>query len=225
MKRSLLSLLVAAALPLSATAQVEATPTPTQDAEKAEAKKPKVYKIGTQVPADLRLKDIDGNELTMKELRGKIVVIAWYAIYCPGIKATEDRLKAMAKKYDEGKEVVLIAINSDKGELSDARPVGLDKDGKPLKPFPRIRGYMKDKEINFRMFVDPGNKVADLFQAKTTPHMFVLDPKGVVRYSGALDNDMSLRKEKEDYVHYVDQAISAIKAKQEVTTTTTKPYG
>lgn len=227
MKAILLPILMAGAVTGAATAQ-EVKPAPVQapaeDAAK-EVKKPTVYTVGTQVPKDLVLTDIDGKTLSMKELRGKTVVVTWYAMNCPAIKATVDRLKAMAKEFEGDKDVVLIAINSDKNELADAKPTGVDKDGKPIKPYAAIRKYMKDKKINFRMFVDPGNKIADRFQAKTTPHMFVIDGKGIVRYSGALDNDMRMKKEEKDYRNYVTETVEAIKANRLVTTTNTKPYG
>lgn len=223
MKAILLPILMAGAITSAATAQ-EAKPAPVQDATK-EVKKPTIYTVGTQVPETLVLTDLDGKTLAMKDLRGKTVVITWYAIQCPAIKATVERLKAMDKEYNQGKEVVFIAINSDKNELADAKSTGVDKDGKPLPTFATIRNYMKENKANFRMFVDPGNKIADLFKAETTPHMFVLDGKGVVRYSGALDNDMRLKLEEKEYRNYVKEAVAAIQANRLVTTTNTKPYG
>jgi len=222
MKHLSLSILLAAALPLAAPAQA---PAPPAASDQAKVEKPTHFDLGTAVPADLVLTDLDGKTLSMKDLRGKVVVVTWYAIYCPGIKLTVERLKELAKEYGEGEDVVLLAINSDKGELADAKPVGMDKEGKPLQPFPRIRAYMADKKVNFRMFVDPGNLIADKFRAKTTPHMFVLDRKGVVRYSGALDNQMHLKKDKEGYEPYVRNAVAAILAGEEPAVTKTRPYG
>lgn len=205
--------------------EAERARTPQQEAEK-EAEKPKVYKVGVQVPEELTLVDLDGRKLTMKELRGKVVVLTWYAHACPAIKKADPLLKKMAAEFGgEDSEVVMIGIDSDKNELADAEPKGVDKDGKPLKPYAQLREQLEKREINFRMFVDPGNVVADLFEAQTTPHMYVLDAEGVVRYSGALDNDPSGRKDEKEYVNYVRDAVKALLAGDKVATAETKPYG
>lgn len=194
--------------------------------QKQEAEKPKVYEVGTEVPEDLALTDLDGKTVTMKDLRGKIVVLTWYAYKCPAIKTAEPALNKMAKAYGKkDSEVVMIGINSDRGELADAEPTGVDKDGKPLKPYAKLRKTLKDRKVALPIYVDRGNVVADLFQAKTTPHMFVIDAKGVVRYSGALDNDPKGRKKPAEFVNYVDDAVNALKADKEVAVATTKPYG
>lgn len=191
-----------------------------------EKEKPKVYEIGVQVPEELTLVDLDGKTLSMKELRGKVVVLTWYAYKCPAIKTAGPLLKKMAAEYGaKDSEVVFIGINSDKGELADAEPKGVDAKGKPIKAFAALRTAMEKRGVNFRIFVDRGNVVADLFLAKTTPHMYVLDAEGVVQYSGALDNDPRQRKDKKEYVNYVRDAVTALQAGKEVAVQTTKPYG
>ena len=178
------------------------------------------------MPEDLTLVDLDGKSLTMKEVRGKVVVLVWYAYQCPAIKQTEPLLKEMAQKYaaSEG-EVVMYGIDSDRGELLDAEPQGVEEDGTPVKPYKALRTALTKRKVDFRIFVDRGNVVADLFQAKTTPHVFVLDQKGVVRYSGALDNDPRGSKKAEEKVNYVDDAVQALRAGKAVEVAETKPYG
>ena len=191
-----------------------------------EEEKPKVYEVGTQVPAELTFTDIDGKKLTMKELRGKTVVLTWYAYKCPAIKKAEPELKEMAAAYAaKDSEVVMIAIDSDKNELADAKPEGVDEDGKPLKPYHKLRTAMAERKINFRVFVDPGNVIADLFQAQTTPHMYVIDAEGVVRYSGALSNDPRGRKKEDERVNHVVETVALLQAGKEVVVTNTRPYG
>ena len=72
--------------------------------------------------------------------------------------------------------------------------------------------------------VDPGNKVTDILGGQSTPHCFVIDQEGVLRYSGALDDDPKGEKG-EARTPYVRNAINAILAGEPVPVTTTKPYG
>ena len=226
MKPNLLTLLAGLALAGPALAQDPAPADPANKAQDAEAEKPKVYEVGTQVPEELTLVDMDGKKLSMKEARGKVVVMVWYAYKCPAIKQANPLLKKMAAAYAKTDgEVLMIGINSDRGELLDAKPEGVDEDGNPKKPFHALRTALQKNKMNFPVFIDKGNVVADLFQAKTTPHVFVLDAKGVVRYSGALDNDPRGSKKADEKVNYVNEAVKAIRAGEEVQTATTRPYG
>ncbi|MBE3072993.1 MAG: hypothetical protein IMZ67_08460 [Acidobacteria bacterium] len=78
--------------------------------------------------------------------------------------------------------------------------------------------------MNFLLTVDPGNTVTDLFDGKSTPHCFVIDKDGVLRYSGALDDDPKGQKGAQAAA-YVRDAIEALLAGKPVPVTTTKPYG
>ena len=70
---------------------------------------------------------------------------------------------------------------------------------------------------------DNGAKVADRFDARTTPHCFVIDAKGVIQYAGAFDDDP--RGRKENPVNYVGEAVDALLDGKKVETTKTRPYG
>lgn len=228
MKPLHLTALLALALPASAVAQ-DAKPKPSVKQAPAvaqeKAQEPKVYSVGTTVPEKVTLIDMDGKKTTMKQLRGKHVVLVWYAKNCPAIVASGDRLAATAKELAKHKDVVMIAVNSDKNDLKDAAPVK-DADGKVTKPaFASLRKHMKDKKINFGMAVDKGGVLARKFQAKTTPHVFVIDAKGVVQYSGALDNDPRGRKSKDEYKNHALAAVTELKAGKPVTVKSSKPYG
>lgn len=227
MKPLHLTALLALALPASAAAQ-DAKPTPSVKQAPAtaqeKAKEPKVYSVGTTVPEKVTLIDMDGKKTTMKQLRGKNVVLVWYAKDCPAIVASGARLAATAKEFAKHKDVVMVAVNSDKNDLKDAKATK-DADGKPVKAYAKLRKHMADKKINFGMAVDKGGVLARKFQAKTTPHVFVIDAKGVVQYSGALDNDPRGRKKGDEYTNYAVQAVTELKAGQPVSTKSSRPYG
>ena len=71
--------------------------------------------------------------------------------------------------------------------------------------------------------MDLEGRVGRMYDARTTPHLFVIDKEGVLRYQGAIDNDPSGRKA--DAENYVVKAVQALVSGQPVSPETTKPYG
>lgn len=199
-------------------------------------------KVGDTVDPALRLRDIDGKEITFKELRGKVVFIHFWSTKCPWEKEAEPKIAKLEEEF--AKDLVGIAINSNQGEIGadptatkdaghkngEKEPGGKKdaakdaKDPKDTKsedqPYKGLRTVLEKKGLKFRVFVDHGNKISDLFQAATTPHSYVIDAKGVLRYAGALDGTV----EKSDRT-YVRDAIEAVLAGKEVKDKQTQPYG
>ncbi len=170
------------------------------------------FEIGQVVPPDVTLKDIFGKDHTLGEYRGKVVFIHFWSIVCPYEKAAEPKMIALQKEY--GDRLVEIAINANQGELK-ADPSG---------SYSNLRDHVQQAGVNFLVTVDPGNKLTDLFGGTNTPHCFVLDKGGTLRYSGALDDDPRGSKGAETK-QYVRDAIEAVLAGQDVGTPKTKPYG
>lgn len=170
-------------------------------------------KVGSAAP-DFVLKDTNGKEHRLSDYtkQGKIVVIEWFNSGCPFVVRHHDKYTTMAdtaKKYAD-KNVVWIAINS----------------GAPGK-----EGHGKDAEaiknwkIGYPVLNDEVGDVGRLYGAKTTPHMFIVDSKGILAYAGAIDNDAKDAEPKEKKINYVDQALGEIVAGKPVSTAETKPYG
>jgi thiol-disulfide isomerase/thioredoxin len=195
------TLLVLAALTLAGSAimaaQQEQAPTP--------------FAIGATVPKDIAFKDIDGKDHSIGDYRGKVVFIHFWSIVCPYEKLAEPKCIELQKAYgDNG--VVEIAINANQKEIA----------GGP--PYANLRDHAQSAGVNFLITVDPGNKLTDLFGGQSTPHCFVIDKDGVLRYSGALDDDPKGAKGAEA-TSYVRDALEAVLAGKPVATPTTKPYG
>jgi hypothetical protein len=110
--------------------------------------------------------------------------------------------------------VVQIAINANQKELAT--------DGDT--PYANLRDHVEKAGVNFMVAVDPGNKITDMFNAKSTPHCFVIDKEGVLRYAGALDDDPRGRKG-DEATPYVRNAIASLLDGKPVEVDTTKPYG
>jgi peroxiredoxin len=183
----------------------------------------KPYKIGDTVNAKLQFKGLNGKSQTMAQLRGKTVVLAWYSMTCPTMKPSLPKLMQLTSDL-AGKDLVVIGVNSNAHEMSDAKP-GIDKEGKPTKPYAKMRKHLAKNKVNFMVCTDPGNIIADLFNARTTPHMFVIDAKGVLRYTGALDDDPKSLKKAAQRKNYVRDAVHDVQNGKEVRLATTKSYG
>lgn len=172
-------------------------------------------KLGSTVDESVTLTDLDGKTLTMKELRGKVVLIHFWSKNCPYEEVADPKVVALEKRWKDNKDVVIVAINSNSSEIGTSRP----KDGHPdLKKHAEKRGF------THRVCADYNNKVADLFQAKSTPHCFVLDRKGVLVYAGGLDDDPKGDKG-EATKQYARDAVEATVANKEVAVKESKSYG
>ncbi|HVS09601.1 MAG TPA: redoxin domain-containing protein [Planctomycetota bacterium] len=191
-----------------------------QPSEPVEAAAKEPYKIGSTVDENLVWRDIDGKPYKVKDLRGKVVMIHFWSIVCPWEKQAEPKFKAFQERYKD-KDVVMLAIASNQNELGTEPPPERD----PAQPtYEKIRKRLKDWKITYPIILDHGNQISDLFQGKTTPHCFVIDPKGVIVYAGALDDDP--KAEKGDQAKaYVRDAIDAALEEKTVEVKETKPYG
>ncbi len=180
-------------------------------------KKPKPYAVGSVVDEKLTFKDIEGNTHSMKDYRGKVVFIHFHSMKCPYMKPAEPKLIQMVKDYAK-KDVVFLGINANQAELGK-------KPGQAEEPtaYAALLKHVEKNSVNFPIVPDHGATLADQFAAKTTPHCFVIDAKGVLQYKGALDDDPKNKKEKP--VNYVAQAIDGLLAGEKLRTQETKPYG
>jgi len=169
-------------------------------------------KVGAAAP-DFKLVDAMGKEhsLASYTAQGKIVVLEWFNAGCPFVVRHHEKystMKDLAAKF--GDKVQWIAINS----------------GAPGK-----EGYGMDKaamtkwNISWPILIDSDGKVGRMYGAKTTPHMYIIDTKGVLRHAGAIDNDRADKMSADQKINYVDRALTEIIAGKDVTTSETLSYG
>jgi peroxiredoxin len=160
---------------------------------------------GNRHPApDFTAKDKDGKTVSLADFKGKTVVLEWYNPGCPYVKKFYD-VGAMqnAQKEAIGQGVVWLVINSGKHKLNDAT------------------GYYPATVIN-----DEDKSLARAYEAKVTPHCFVIDAKGNLAYKGAIDSIASVKSaDIEKATNYVAAAIKALKDGKAPEVTTSKPYG
>ena len=166
----------------------------------------------TQTEPDFTLKDINGKAVQLSTLKGKTVVLEWTNYDCPSVKPHYDtELKTMSKlaeKYaDQG--VVWLTINSTHNATVETNEAWAEK-----------------HQLKQAVLVDSDGKVGNLYKAKTTPHMFVIDKEGKIAYQGAIDNaPMGKKPEDQELVNYVDKALAELLADKKVEIAKTKSYG
>lgn len=158
------------------------------------------YEVGDKAE-DFLLKNVDGQMVSMSmfdDAKGFIVIFT--CNHCPYSKAYEDRIIALDKKY-KYKGYPVIAINPN------------DPDLVPEDSFENMKIRAEQKGFTFPYLIDASQKVYQIYGAKRTPHVFLLNKENgdlVVRYIGAIDNnhaDASKATEK-----YVADAVDALMA-------------
>lgn len=168
------------------------------------------YKPG-DTATDFKLKSVDGKMYSMadyKDAKGFIVVFT--CNHCPFAVKYEDRIIDLAKKY-ESKGYILLAINPN------------DPEAQPLDSYDLMKVRAKEKGFTFPYLFDDGQKIYPQYGATKTPHVFLLDKNLVVKYIGAIDDnveDASAVK-----VKYLENAIAALDKNQTPSPETTKAIG
>lgn len=168
--------------------------------------------IGQPAP-DFTLADTTGAKHTLSEhtKKGEIVVLEWFNPDCPiarNYHLPSDDMMAIASAYKD-KKVVWLAINSGAPGKQGA---GLERNRKAVEEF----------KLGYPVLLDESGAVGHNYSAKTTPHMYVIDTHGVLRYAGAIDDGDPSQK---GQVNYVRQALDEILAGKPVSVTESKAFG
>jgi peroxiredoxin len=163
---------------------------------------------GKRAP-NFELNSFDGKTVSLSDYRGKIVVLEWFNMECPFSlyhHKTKNTMAQLAEKY-KSKNVVWFAVNSTNHTTPAAN-----------------KTFAEKYKLSFPILDDRSGKVGRAYDAKTTPHIFIINPRGRIVYDGAID-DSPLGKKKEGVVNYVDNVLAELTTGKEVSTTNTKPYG
>lgn len=176
---------------------------------------PAVATINELAP-EFTLTDTNGDDVTLSDLRGKYVVLEWINFDCPYVVMhySGSNMQDLQKKY-VGDDVVWLSICS-------------SAEGK--------QGYFAGEELTSRMakenwagshyLPDADGTVGHQYLAKTTPHMYVIDKEGVLRYTGAIDSKRPRRaSDIADATNYVAAALDSLMAGEDVAEQVTRSYG
>jgi len=171
--------------------------------------------VGQPAP-DFTLADSHGQQHTLSSLKGKTVVLEWINYDCPFVQKhyNSGHMQKLQKDYT-GKGVVWLAINSsNKGKQGNYPPAEIEARSK--KHAAAFSAYLLDED----------GTVGRAYGARTTPHMYVIDPQGTLVYAGGIDDKPST--ELADIAsarNFVKAALDETLAGKPVTTTSSQPYG
>ncbi|HYC69720.1 MAG TPA: redoxin domain-containing protein [Opitutaceae bacterium] len=172
--------------------------------------------VGEAAP-DFTLTDIHGQTHSLSSFKGKTVVLEWVNPECPIVMKHYDKSGNIPKLQQEAKAsgIVWLQINSGhQGAQGDYDPND-------------VKGWMnKNKVVSTAYFRDQDGKVGKMYDARTTPHMYIVDPKGTLVYAGGIDsiqsgNPADIAKA----TNYVREALMDLKDGKPIRTATSRPYG
>ncbi len=171
--------------------------------------------IGQPAPG-FTAKDGDGKTRSLAEFKGKTVVLEWTNGGCPYVKKHYDssNMQGLQKSAAKDGVVWLTLVSSAPGKQGYVAP-GEAKTWKA-----------STGAGSTALLLDPGGQVGKAYEAKTTPHMYVVDKAGKLVYMGGIDDQptadpASLKGAK----NYVVAALADVKVGRPVATPTSKPYG
>jgi len=160
--------------------------------------------------------DSNGKTLDLSQYRGKFVVLEWANQGCPYERKHYEsgNMESLQKQWTAKGVVWLSIISSAPGEQGYVTP-------------PQENEYLaKMHAAPTAAVLDPSGEIGRLYGAKTTPHMFVIDPQGKVVYEGAIDDQPTPDPASLKVAHnYLNDALNEAMAGKAVATPVTRPYG
>ncbi|MFN4244412.1 MAG: thioredoxin family protein [Tepidisphaerales bacterium] len=165
--------------------------------------------IGQPAPA-WTLEDQDGKTHSLADFKGKIVVLEWFNNECPFVVKfyREGHMNRLAAQYME-KGVVWLAVNSTNWHNNEHN-----------------RKIAQEWNIQRPILNDSKGDVGRAYGARTTPHMYIINPEGVLVYAGAIDsNPSSNTADISGATNFVAKALDELLAGKPVSQPETRPYG
>lgn len=170
--------------------------------------------VGQPAPA-FTATDLSGKPVSLADFKGRTVVLEWHNFGCPFVQKhyRSGNMQALQKRY--ANDVVWLAVNStNRGSSDFTEPAKLA----------RQLGEFGAAPANY--LVDDSGAVGMAYGARTTPHMYIIDPRGKVAYNGAIDDRRSTDlADVKGARNYVAAALEDMKAGRPVATPSTTPYG
>jgi hypothetical protein len=171
--------------------------------------------IGTPAP-DFRLTDSHGQTRSLAEFRGKPVVLEWNNPQCPFVKKhyRSGNIPQQQAQAIAAGAIWLVINSSAPGKQGHVDGAGAE-------------AFLAEYHAKPSAYLlDPDGKVGRLYGARTTPHLFVIDKDGVLRYMGGIDSIASADEaDIAKATQYVPQVLAELAAGKAVATPISEPYG
>ena len=170
--------------------------------------------VGKPAP-DFKVTNVKGEPVSLADTKGKIVVLEWFNFECPFVKKHYSGNMQKLQETYTGKDVVWISVNSsaegNQGfmEGSKLAEAAADKGNKAT-----------------QILVDSSGEMGKAYDAKTTPHMYIIDKEGTLVYNGAIDSMATTdAADIEKAEPLFANALNAVIEGKTVENATNKPYG
>ena len=171
--------------------------------------------IGSPAP-QFTVTDTNGNEVSTADLVGKTVVLEWTNHGCPYVKKhyKSGNMQALQNEANNEEVVWLSIISSAEGKqgsvsAEEANKLTTDRNAAPS-----------------HVVLDQEGTIGRAYDARTTPHMYIIDAEGKLAYMGGIDDKPTADPaDIKDAQNYVRTALSEIKNGQAVSTPSSRPYG
>ena len=173
-----------------------------------------VATVGQAAP-DFYALDTAGKGHKLSDFKGKLVVLEWTNPGCPFVrKHYSGNMQSLQKEFT-GKGVVWLAVNSTETDSVDY-----------LAPA-KLAGWMGDKQATpSATLMDESGRIGHLYGAKTTPHMYIINPQGQLVYAGGIDSIASARVDDiKTATNYVRQGLSEALGGKTISVASSRAYG
>lgn len=162
-----------------------------------------------------KLMGSDGKEHSLEEYKDQTIVLEWFNFGCPFVRKHYDteNMQALQKKYRAKGIKWFMVVSSAEGKQGY-----LDQKTAP--------GVLSKEKSNADLLLfDPSGTTGKKYQAKTTPHMYIVH-KGELAYQGAIDDTPDFNRESiKTSTNYIAKALDEILAGKKVSIAKTNPYG
>lgn len=171
--------------------------------------------LGQAAPS-FSAKDVNGKTITLADFKGKTVVLEWVNPGCPFVRKHYSGGNMQGTQQEAlSKNVVWLAINSTESSHHDY-----------LAPA-KLGAWMKEqKAVATHTLMDEDGKIGMAYGARTTPHMYIVDGKGILVYAGGIDSIPSASSaDIPKATNYVKVAMSELASGKPLSNSVTRAYG
>jgi peroxiredoxin len=168
-----------------------------------------------QPAPDFSAVDTSGKTHRLSDFKGRFVVLEWTNPGCPFVRKHYNGNMQALQKESTAKGAVWLAINSTETGASDY-----------LAPA-QLAAWMTEKSAGATAtLMDASGQIGQRYAAKTTPHMYIINPQGQLVYAGAIDSIASARVDDiKTATNYVRQGLNEAMAGKPISAATTRAYG
>lgn len=148
------------------------------DRSKVDTAATKTVEIGLEegnIAPDFQLKNLEGADIKLSDLRGKKVILNFWATWCPPCKAEIPHMQDFYVSRDKSK-VEILAINLTTSEKKSGN----------------VKEFVKERNVTFPVLLDQDGDIGTQYQAITIPTSYLIDSEGIIRKKivGPMDKDM-----------------------------------